>query len=270
MNSEFLRMSRRTFLGGTLATVVDCSAHGLAVARPMNVVVVASSQVSAEELESVTKLPEFNVLAVVSEENKRQTLPKQQSMIPMSAKDPDLASGQGLIVLGNWRSTKMLPRTVLDRMYAIYVDDPDVALGLIESSGGKPFKARSMVGFDILTDPNYEFAYERVRRALLGRVTRVAVTSRKSNRLAAGEVAAAIFRLDSLAPGTQTLWLGTRAGRPCIHVCFEKGQIAIPLHSPDERREGLPIRLRQFADLTRGEDNRAISLNELNSCMDGL
>jgi len=270
MNSEFLRMSRRTFLGGTLATVVDCSAHGLAVARPMNVVVVASSQVSAEELESVAKLPEFNVLAVVSEGNKRQTLPKQQSAIRMSANAPDLASGQGLIVLGNWRSTQMLSWTVLNRSRAVYVDDPDVAMRLLESSGRKPLKARSMVGFDILSDPNYEFAFERVQSGFLGRVIRVAVTTRKNNRLAVGEAAAAIFRLEALAPGTQTLWLGTRAGRPCIHICFEKGQIAIPLNSPEERRAGLPVRLRQFADMTLGEDNRAISLNELNSCLGGL
>ena len=270
MNPKFLRMSRRTFLGGTLVTVVDCSAHALAIARPMNVVVAASSQVSPEELESVIKLHEFNVLAVVSEGNKRQILPTRHTVIPISVKDQVLASGQALIVLGNWHTTKMLPWTILNRVHALYVDDPEVAMRLTHDFGTKPLKARSMVGFDILTDPNYEFAYERIRRGLLGRVIRVAVTTRKSNRLAAGEVAAAIFRFDPLAPRTQPLWLGTRAGRPCIHVCLEKGQIAIPLHSSEERREGLPIRLRQFADLARGADNRAISLNELNSCMAGL
>jgi hypothetical protein len=270
MSSKFLPMSRRTFLGGTLAAVVDCSAQHLPVARPMRIAIAASSEVSLEQIKSVTMMPEYNVLAIVAEKDHLPMVQKQLPIVSASSKMPRLEPDDGFIVLGEWRSLKEPPGINSNLPGSLYIDDPDLALRLAKGGGLRSFRNRTMVGFDILADPSYEFAHERIRDRSYGRLTRIAVTSRKSSRRAALEVAAATFRFESVKKPIQTLWLGTRGGRPSIHLCFEKGQIAIPLYSPEEREEGLPIRLRQFAELTRAENNRAISLNELTRCISVL
>jgi hypothetical protein len=263
MNSIVPLITRRAFLGTTVTTTARASINFPSRMRGVTVTAAIDTPAAVTALECLLGLLEFQVCTIVCRKGSIRFLPKRAQSIPISSLLSDAGQTDALIIFGQWLSADPLLNHLLRRSRTVYVDDPSLASRIALNMSATHLLHSSMVGMDLPTDPSFQFAYERIRSGVMGSLSDLVVTTRKIERIWALETAAAAhrFRLNRIDPKAR--WLGTRRGRQCIHLCCERGQIAVPFYSPAERNDALPTRLRQFAMLVRGQKSSTISFSDM-------
>jgi hypothetical protein len=276
MNIKSPTLTRRTFLAAAGAAVAGTAAHAMVnpwlAGSPLKVASLLDGEAALRGLNSLLNMPEFALQAIVVssitlQQSVSRLLLRRAQSVPVLALPPGLRSradlADALLIFGPWKASdqKLLP--LLRQRLPVYVDDPTLALRLATVMPGRLLPDRSLVGLISLLDPAVEFAGKRIRSGVMGAISDVAVTRRERSPILALEAAAVLNQLAGARSQVALRHVVTRNAPPGIYVCCERGQLQIPLHSSEERRQALPFRLLHFVPVARGEAASAISLHEM-------